>query len=200
VRTALVAAICLLALPAGAMAKGPQAASIAGPGLVAPLHLGGEGEWDAGGPLERLVTDGGFFEAVWGGESGSLLARSPTARLGPLYRVTYFVPGPSGRSDRIRQQLYPYARGGPLTYTPPGQPFFDTERTRGGWFRAAPRLLRPLIAAGLPRQARPPPAKATAAEESPRSLLGVAALVLVLLAAAAALVVRRTARLRARSA
>jgi hypothetical protein len=32
--------------------------------------------------------------------------------------------------------LYPDAAGGPLTYTAPGQPFFESERSRGGWYQA----------------------------------------------------------------
>jgi hypothetical protein len=184
VRIGITVALCALALPAVAMAKGPTQATIAGPGLAEPLKLGGPNGWRAGSPMEVLTTGGGFFQVAWGGSPGLTLAKSPTARLGPKYRVVYVVPGPSGKDDRIRQDLYPFARGGPLTYTPPGQPFFDTRRTHGGWFRGAPDLKRVVVAARPPSPGHLP---ASADEDSglPRArwvlvpILAVAAVALV---------------------
>ena len=84
-----------------------------------------------------------------------MLAAPPAGALGPKYTLTYTVPGPSGSEDTIVQDVYPFAEPSPLTYTRPGQPFFDTERTRGGWF-VAPAGLRDLIVdAGVPPATAP---------------------------------------------
>jgi len=40
-----------------------------------------------------------------------------------------------------------------VSYTKPGQRFWTTERTRGGWFVAPTSLKDALVAAGLPRSA-----------------------------------------------
>jgi hypothetical protein len=63
------------------------------------------------------------------------------------------VPGPNNELDRLKQDIYPYAPGGPVTYMKPGQKFFGTEETRGGWFKAAPVLKDTLVSAGLPKLA-----------------------------------------------
>jgi hypothetical protein len=196
VRIGIAVALFVLALPTVALAKGPREATIAGPGLAEPLKLGGPNGWRAGSPMEVLTTGGGFFQVAWGGSPGRILARSPTDRLGPRYRVVYLVPGPSGQDDRIRQDLYPFARGGPLTYTPPGQPFFDTRRTHGGWFRGAPDLKSVLGAASPPSPGRRPPASAEKDSGPPLALW---ALVPILALAAVGLIgIRR--RVRAASA
>jgi hypothetical protein len=151
VRIGIAVALCALVLPAAALAKGPTAATITGPGLAKPLKLGGRTGWRPGSAMEALVRYGGFFQVAWGGQPNRTLWKSPTRHLGRRYRVVYLVPGPSGRDDRIRQDLYPFAQGGPVTYTPAGQRFFGTKRTLGGWFRAQRQLTRALVAAGLPR-------------------------------------------------
>jgi hypothetical protein len=63
--------------------------------------------------------------------------------------VTYTVPGPYGDST-LRQDLYPYAVKGPASYMTPGQKFWDTQSTPGGWYRGTPDLKRVLVKAGLP--------------------------------------------------
>ena len=138
-----VAALTLLAFPAPGAAKGPSAATLEGPGLEARLPLRGD------------LTAGGLIPAMFGQVPDPMLAKRPKGDLGPKYVVTYVLPGPTATADRIRQELYPYANGGPVTYTPPGQPFYAAERTtRGGWFRAGPNLKATLVASGLPATAR----------------------------------------------
>ena len=83
---------------------------------------------------------------------------------------------------RIRQDLYPYARGGAVTYTKPGQPIFDMS-TRGGWYRN-PDLKRTLVSLGLPASA---PSKGSGLNYS----LGFGLVAAGLLGAAALLFVRR---------
>jgi hypothetical protein len=162
--------------------------------LAKPLQLGGPNGW-AQDSMEVLVREGGFIQVVWGGEPDRALAQSPTTSLGAKYRIVYLVPGPSGKDDRVRQDFYPYAKGGPLTYTAPGQPFFDTERTRGGWFRTAPRLTTALVKAGLPAAAKPRAAAPTSTEGGvPHTAWLVGILVTVALAAAGMLSLKRRAR------
>jgi hypothetical protein len=185
----------LLALvaPAAALAKGPAEATITGPELSKPLRLSWQTDSRQGSPMDALVRHGGFFQVAWGGQPGRTLARSPSAQLGPRYEIVYLLPGPTGRDDRIRQDFYPFAQGGPLTYTHAGQRFFGTRRTLGGWFRTAPALTAALRKIGLPADApRTPPAAAD--DASPP--IGLLALVAALaLAGIAAVAFRRRARL-----
>lgn len=150
-RLLLIVAVAL-ALPAAALAKGPSEAVLTGPGLdddgIALTGLG-----DGSG----LVNQAGFFQATFGQSPDPMLAEPPAGTLGPKYRLTYTVPGPSGSDATIVQDVYPFAQPSPLTYTRPGQPFFDSERTRGGWFVATAGLRNVLVHEGLP------PAKAPAA-------------------------------------
>jgi hypothetical protein len=80
----------------------------------------------------------------------------------------------------VRQQLYPFARPVAVTYTRPGQRVFDSERTKGGWYRA-PELTPVWIALGLPAtppaQPRPLAQPRPPADSSSSSLPVVAAVV-----------------------
>jgi hypothetical protein len=192
-RSALVAlAVAGAALVAGAaQAKGPSQAEVTGPGLDHGLVFGGSGVERSGGssPLGRVTEGAGFFPAAFGQLPNPMLAGRPKGDLGPRYTITYTVPGPSRTAKEITQDLYPYARGGAVTYMPPGQRVFPWQRTRGGWFAAMWTLKPTLVRAGLP--VRPP------AEGAPGAPTGVwlfaagGAVVLVLLAAAAAVARRR---------
>jgi hypothetical protein len=142
-------AIAALALPTAAVAKGPSGASIDGPGSGGGINIRGDGE-SGGTPLGDLTQYGGFFAATFGQEPDPMLATRPKGDLGPKYTITYTVPGPNNELDRLKQDIYPYAPGGPVTYMEPGQKFFGTEETRGGWFKAAPLVKDTLVEAGLP--------------------------------------------------
>lgn len=139
----LVVATTLLA-PAAASAKGPSGATVDGDGFDRPveLRLRGEEQW-------RLVEDLGFFATVFRTEPDPTLDAAPAGDLGPRLVVSWEVPGPSGRSDVVRQDVYPLAPGGPYTYMAPGQPVMGNE-TYGGWFRAPAGLADDLAAAGIP--------------------------------------------------
>ena len=147
----LIAALALLA-PGTAAAKGPSAATIAGPGLSSALTIKGVGEGDTSTDLGLLVADAGFFPQVFG-QSPSPLLRTQPADLGPRYTVTYTVPGST--TSTLEQDLYPFAAGGPASYMRPGQTFWDTQRTLGGWYRGSARLKAMLVKAGLPSSAPP---------------------------------------------
>lgn len=157
-------ALCVsLAAAATASAKGPTEARITGPGLGEPIVLSGYGESGDSSPLAVLTMKGGFFPATFGEVPDPMLPEKPPGELGPRYSVTYTVPGPTSEAH-IEQLLFPYAEPGPVLYTPADQPIFEGARTRGGWFRAAPRLRAALVRAGLPETA--PGTDATAADSA----------------------------------
>jgi hypothetical protein len=134
-------------------AKGPIAGSIDGPGTGGGISLGGNGEPGSGAPLGMFAQQAGFFPALFTQTPDPMLDSRPSGDLGPRYTVRYRLPGPNGREDEIRQDLYPYAKEGPVTYTAPGQRFFETQTTRGGWYQASPSLKDMLVGAGLPATA-----------------------------------------------
>lgn len=146
----LLLAALALALPATALGKGPSGAEMNGPGDGGGISFTGGGE-SGGTPLGDLTQMGGFFALTFGQEPDPTLASRPSGDLGPKYKITYTVPGPNNELDRLKQDIYPYAPGGPVTYMKPGQKFFGTEETRGGWFKAAPVLKDTLVQAGLPK-------------------------------------------------
>jgi hypothetical protein len=220
----MVAALTLLALaPTAALAKGATAATIDGSGPGGPgngpngpIVLRGDGEPGSGTDLGTLADLSGLFRAMFGQSSAPLLDAAPTpaGRLGPRYTITWTVPDGSGAAKKVRQDVYPYAAGGPVTYTKPGQPVFD-QTIRGGWYQASDSLRQQLIAIGLPN--KPPPVLAAANGKSagsaaggssaspaparqaaagapavwPRILVGSALLLLVVLMAGTVAVVRR---------
>ena len=151
--TLLAAVLTALTAVGTASGKGPLSATIDGPGLGAGISLGGTGE-PGGGGLGEFADHAGFFPSAFrGGTPDPMLKSSPSSDLGPRYTVTYVVPGPDGDDDRLVQDLYPYASGGPVTFMKPGQSFFATQRTRGGWFEAPPALMDTLVEVGLPATA-----------------------------------------------
>jgi hypothetical protein len=146
-RLMLIVAVAL-ALPAAALAKGPSEAVVTGPGIDDDQGLLIAGLGDDSG----LTNQSGFFPAAFGQTPDPMLDSAPEGTLGPKYRIRYTVPGPSGSDATIVQDVYPYAEPNPVTYTPPGQTFFDTERTRGGWFVSTIGLRNILVHAGLPAE------------------------------------------------
>ena len=142
-RLLLIAAVAL-ALPAAALAKGPSEAVVVGPGLddngIAIANLGDDSD---------LTSLSGFFPATFGQSPDPMLASAPKGTLGPKYTIRYRVPGPT-RTATIIQVVYPYAEPDPVTYTEPGQMFFDNQRTRGGWYVSTVQLRNLLVDAGLP--------------------------------------------------
>ena len=144
-RLSIVLVLAALALPAAALAKGPTEGSITGPGFsktVKVLYDGGGGS--AG---DNLTQQSGFFPAAYGQSPDPMLDRKPTGSLGPRYAIVWKVPSGGSTTYRIRQDLYPYARGGAVTFTKPGQLIFGTS-TRGGWYRDR-ELKRTLVGLGL---------------------------------------------------
>lgn len=155
-RLALLSAALGAALlsPTVATAKGPDRASITGPGLRQPVTIEGIGEGGSD-PLSVLAMDGGFFAQMYGAGGTGILHARPKLSLGPRYQVTYRVPGGEDGASTVQQDLYPYATRGPVSYMAPGQTFWEVQRTQGGWFRATPAVKTMLVQAGLPASAPP---------------------------------------------
>jgi hypothetical protein len=142
-----------VAVAAPASAKGFIAeANISGPGLGGGGSVGGGG----GMKIEASAADR-MWElsgASWmkkREDSVSELGLGP-ADLGPRYLVTYrYDFGPGREDDLIRQDLYPYADGGPVTFTPPGQVLTGEGMAPigSGWFQAEPGFFEYLVDEGL---------------------------------------------------
>jgi hypothetical protein len=179
-RTSLALTIALLgalALPALAAAKGPTTASMSGPGISGARQFGGNSEGGTGTPLGALAMGGGFFPQAFGQQPDPTLATRPRGTLGPRYRITYKVPGPS-ESSTLHQDFYPYARPAPLTYMKPGQSFWGTQRTHGGWFVADRSLKRKLGLPAQPPASQPPVSRSSGTHVVRWSVVGGGALVL----------------------
>lgn len=140
-------ALCVAALLApAAVAKGPSEASITGPGLSKPITFKGLDD------ASRLTEYAGVFPGAFRQTPDPMLKARPAGKLGPKYTVRYVVPGPNSQTFHLSQDLYPYARGGAVTYMKPGQAIFDS-KTIGGWYPAGIALKELLVRAGLPGSA-----------------------------------------------
>jgi hypothetical protein len=184
----VVAAVAVLTalVATSALAKGASEAMITGPGLGGGINLAGEGQ-AGGGALMQIAEDAGFFPSVFATTPDPMLAKRPAGALGPRYTITYTMPGPNGVTNQLVQELYPYAEPTPVTYMPPGQSYFGTEKTVGGWYVASTTLTDELVSAGLPQSA-----PATGGSGIPWTSIQVAAAaVVVLLAALVAILVAR---------
>jgi hypothetical protein len=189
-RLLLLVALAALALPVAAFAKGPDEATITGPGLGKAITITGPEE--DGSPMMDFAMASGFFPAAFGQEPNPMLPDRPKGDLGPKYTIEYNVPAGEGESFAISQDLYPYAQPYAVTYMKAGQEIFDMT-TRGGWFTDA-ALKDQLVALGLPKTA-------AAAKDNSSSSAGLfstgrlGALVFVLLlAGAVAFITRRRFR------
>lgn len=134
----------LMAIAGPALAKGPQGATISGPGIERPIVIDGDGEYGNGTAFSAFVEATGFWQLVFaadfaGGANG-LLADAPTDDLGVAYTITWHLA-----DARVEAIVYPLAAGGSLTYMAPDVwvPGLNVE-TEGGWFRA-PQALAPML-------------------------------------------------------
>lgn len=189
-RLLLVLAVAALALPTAAFAKGPDEATITGPGLAEAITITGVEE--PGSPIMAFAEAAGFFPAVFSQEPNPMLPDRPKGDLGPKYTIEYNVPagGEGPPNFRIRQDLYPYAQPYAVTYTKEGQQIFDMT-TRGGWWADA-SLKDQVVQLGLPKTAAA--AEDASASSSSAGFLStdrLGVLVLVLLALGGATLVMR---------
>ena len=163
----LVLALLLAVVPTAVQAKGASGATISGggPGGLpgGPINLKGDGEPGSGTNLANLAQAAGVWALLFEDGPGGELASAPaTANRGPRYTITWIFPNGAGTEDKVRQSVWPYAAGGPLTFMASGQPVLDAT-TKGGWYQAADNLRQSLVALGLPsREPLTAPATATA--------------------------------------
>lgn len=153
------ACLAALALPSAAAGKIPlpSSAVVSGSGM-APIAIGSNSSG-----LRTVAALAGYsslYAAVLPGDVRPRVRLGNRGSLGPRYTITYRIS--RWRRHRrptpifvVTQQVYPYARGGPVAYVRPGQRVFNF-RTRGGWFGADHRLARTLLRVGLPRAASLP--------------------------------------------
>ena len=138
-RVFLAVLFAVLMVPGVAGAKGPDQATIDGEGMVAPVSVDGtEGQND---DLSTLADVAGLWPAAYPQTPDPMLAEEPTGDLGPKLEITWRLPGGGPMPASVTQELYLYAEGGPLTYTPPGQELVEGGLTSGGWYRTPTRLL-----------------------------------------------------------
>ena len=175
----LVLALLLAMVPTAAQAKGATGATISGggPGGLpgGPITLKGDGEPGSGTDLADLAQAAGVWAVLFDDGPGGELASVPaTADRGPRYTITWIFPNGAGTEDKVRQSVWPYAAGGPLTFMASGQPVLDAT-TKGGWFQATDNLRQSLIALGLPSRqpltATSPAGPATPAAPDPAPAL-----------------------------
>ena len=182
-----------LALPATAFAKGPSAASIAGSGLTTIRIAGAEGSATR---FWRFVEAAGFFEAAYGPR---LPKTQPDGDLGPRYTITWKVPS----SNRLYQDVYPYAEPYPVTYMSPEQTIYGS-KVKGGWFVGGVKLKKALALIGVPTEApqpppsarHEPPAQASGSGLSARDVGAIAAGAVILLVLAVLLAIHAMRRSR----
>ena len=139
------------AAPAAAKAFSLDKVEITGPGLSSPITLSGR-------ELRSPQNEGVFITLLPQGLSGQT-ATATTSRgwKGPRFTVDlhlglHLIRRP--RSVVIHQDLYPYALGGPVTFTPPGQSDRrvpgSIPRVKPGWELASILLVERLQRLGLP--------------------------------------------------
>lgn len=183
-RLLLTLAVACLVLPTAALGKGPSAATVDGPGGGGGITFSGD---EGSGPLGDLTTQSGWFAGAFEQTPNPMLAKRPSGDLGAKYTVTYTVPGPNNDTFTIRQDIYPYAKSGPVTYMAPGQPIFDSE-TQGGWYQAGSELKETLVSAGLPENA---PSAGSGDRSFPTAAVSTVVLMLLLLMATMVFLRRR---------
>jgi hypothetical protein len=186
-------ALGLLLNPSTSYAKGPGHATISGPGLAVPIELGSASQFSS--KASELAIESG----VWALQTDTapnphVSGVQPTGDLGPRYDATFDMG-----TESLRQQLYPFAVGGPATHTAPGQVLF-ARRWKGGWYAADAALRRSLVGAGVPTPV-PAPVKARtidAAATTPARHHGVSPSLLVGGCTTAILVIATAMMIRAR--
>jgi hypothetical protein len=122
-------------------------------GLLLAL-AGPAAAWDAVGVAITDSTGGGAFAGT-GGEAvpnllmSDLLPSRPAGDLGPRFQVSYTWAA-TGQALAV-QDLYPYAPGGPVTFTPTSGAI-ASHAYAAGWRQADETMFKTLVAWGLPAE------------------------------------------------
>ena len=138
---ALGTVVVLLIGTAPAIAKGAGSVEVVGH----DVEVG-----DSSFGIVRLERAARFYDSVF--RTDGPVVAAPAGSRGPRVTLLWSVISP--RSDvTVRQDLYPWAEAGPMTFIPAGQPFISvSEPTRGGWFPAAGDLADVLDGLGIDRE------------------------------------------------
>jgi hypothetical protein len=142
-----------------ALAKGPESATLSGPGIEGPTEL------DQNDPLLGQLME---LSGIWF-ETDQRLPNEPAGDLGPAYNLTWVnsAPPEDAIEERtIRQTLYPFAEHGPLINTPAQVGLVGWGAEVLGWSEAPESLIEKLQALGVPAPAPPAEADTAAAPES----------------------------------
>jgi hypothetical protein len=130
--------------------------------MIAEAHISGPGLEGGGLRISAPATDGMWesgIDVAGGLDDGrpdSIAELGLTvADLGPRYVVTYrFEIQPGTPAEIARQDLYPYAKGGPVTYKSPGQRLAEGRPWEGaitaGWYQSSAGFFDYLVDQGLP--------------------------------------------------
>lgn len=149
---AAVAGLIVAVAASPASAKGADQATITGPGLAKPIVVGGDGEPGSTEGLGQLSEGSGLYTALFGPDSGMgapLADKAPAGDLGSKYQISFRIPGGNPQPDVLKQDLYPMAPNGPVTYTAPGQVALGG-RSHGGWYQGPASLTAVLKQLGVP--------------------------------------------------
>ncbi len=137
-----IVAVVLVGFSEPAAAKGPESATVTGPGIDRTIELLDTADVDLVG---QLMEQTGIWYVT--GDHPSPL-EEPTGELGPAYTVTWINSGPPGESVEertIRQLIYLEAENGPVLHNPAQEGLEGWGPGVIGWF-AAPNGLRDTLA------------------------------------------------------
>ena len=129
-----------------AVAKGPESATITGPGIDQPIELLGTIEMDS---VVQLMEQTG----LWYDTGTPIPSKEPVGELGPSYTLTWINSGPpslSAEERTIYQEIYLDAENGPLIHTPPQESLQGWGAGVIGWFVAPSELKDTLTELGVP--------------------------------------------------
>ena len=142
-----------------ALAKGPESATVTGPGIAEPIELINADYFDSDytDHVKELMRQTGLWYAAGG---GSRIPAQPEGDLGPVYTLTWASSGPPGDpvdKRTIRQLLYLHAENGPLIHTPSQIGLEGWGPGVVGWAIAPSGLMDTLAALGIPVSAENDP-------------------------------------------
>lgn len=145
----VVTSAIVVAIGGIALAKGPESATITGPGIDEPLEIE---LIETANPdlVRRLMEQTGLWFAT--GDSSRIPAE-PAGDLGPAYTLTWINSGPPAdpvEERTIRQILYLHAESGPVIETPSQIGLEGWGPEVIGWFIAPDGLADTLTAMGVP--------------------------------------------------
>lgn len=148
------------AVPA-AIAKGPESATLTGPGIDEPIQL-----MDGVEEGEAMNLSG-----LWTGHETRV--NEPTGDLGPQYVVSWVNMGPpefTVEQRTIVEYVYPEASGGPVVHRPEQEGLRDWHDGSKGWFQAKDQIVATIDELVGEKVVEPQPVATTVAPVSPQPI------------------------------